>query len=130
MTTLTSTTSQPAPSRLTHGLLRLEGTAFFIAMIALYARLGGSGLAFALLLFVPDVSMIGYLRGPVLGAAVYNAAHVYAGPLAVGVIGLLLGWLPGVQLALIWGAHIGLDRTLGYGLKEPTGFKDTHLSRL
>lgn len=26
--------------------------------------------------------------------------------------------------------HIGFDRALGYGLKYPTGFKDTHLQRV
>jgi hypothetical protein len=29
---------------------------------------------------------------------------------------------------LIWTAHIGFDRMLGYGLKYPTRFKDTHLN--
>jgi hypothetical protein len=140
MTTLTKSTLQNHPARAAQGrpqsqaklrpqtLLRLEGAAVFAAAIALYAHLGGNGLAFALLLFVPDVSMIGYLRGPAVGAAVYNAGHFSAGPLALGVISLLLGWLPGVQLALIWGAHIGLDRTLGYGLKFASDFKDTHLN--
>ena len=130
MTTLTTSSPLTDSGRPARSLLRLEGAAVLTAAIALYAHLGGSGLAFALLLFAPDVSMIGYLRGPALGAVVYNAAHVYAGPLALGVIGLLLGWLPGVQLALIWAAHIGLDRTLGYGLKYATGFKDTHLGQL
>jgi hypothetical protein len=35
-----------------------------------------------------------------------------------------------LQIALIWLAHIGVDRMLGYGLKYPTGFKDTHLQRV
>jgi hypothetical protein len=30
-------------------------------------------------------------------------------------------------LALIWIGHIELDRMLGFGLKYPTRFKDTHL---
>jgi hypothetical protein len=33
-------------------------------------------------------------------------------------------------MALIWLAHIGMDRMLGYGLKYSGGFKDTHLGRL
>ncbi|MDU3890869.1 MAG: DUF4260 family protein [Serratia liquefaciens] len=32
--------------------------------------------------------------------------------------------------ALIWGAHIGFDRALGYGLKYASGFADTHLGGL
>jgi hypothetical protein len=31
---------------------------------------------------------------------------------------------------LIWGAHIALDRVLGYGLKYPDGSKETHLGRV
>ena len=34
----------------------------------------------------------------------------------------------GLSIGLIWIAHIGLDRMLGFGVKYPTGFKDTHLS--
>jgi len=32
-----------------------------------------------------------------------------------------------LAVALIWTAHIGLDRAMGYGLKLPDGFKRTHL---
>ncbi len=35
-----------------------------------------------------------------------------------------------LPLALILFAHIGIDRLLGFGLKYPSGFKDTHLQRL
>jgi hypothetical protein len=31
-------------------------------------------------------------------------------------------------IALIWIAHIAFDRLLGFGLKYPTQFKDTHLN--
>ena len=34
------------------------------------------------------------------------------------------------KVALIWLAHIGMDRLLGYGLKYPSAFKDTHLQRV
>ena len=34
------------------------------------------------------------------------------------------------KVALIWLAHTGADRLFGYGLKYPTAFKDTHLSRV
>jgi len=36
----------------------------------------------------------------------------------------------GVAISLIWIAHIGIDRVLGYGLKYPTAFKDTHLQKV
>ncbi|MEF9606012.1 DUF4260 family protein, partial [Paracoccus sp. PXZ] len=30
----------------------------------------------------------------------------------------------------LWLAHVGFDRVLGYGLKLPSGFRDTHLGRI
>lgn len=85
---------------------------------------------FAVLLLAPDVSMLGYLAGPRIGAAIYNVFHSYPLPFALGVSGLLAGSQLVVGLALIWVSHIGLDRMLRYGLKYPTEFKDTHLGRL
>ena len=35
-----------------------------------------------------------------------------------------------IHMAAIWTAHIAMDRALGYGLKLPTGFTDTHLGRI
>ena len=67
---------------------------------------------------------------PEFGAAVYNAAHTTLGPIALASVGVLADTDWCVQLALIWLAHIGLDRLLGYGLKYPTAFKDTHLNRV
>ena len=46
---------------------------------------------FALLLLAPDVSMVGYLAGPRVGAALYNAFHSYPLPAALGIFGLLGG---------------------------------------
>jgi hypothetical protein len=63
-----------------------------------------------------------------VGAVAYNTLHTYVDPLALGTIGLLAGSDRSVQIALIWFAHIGVDRLLGYGLKYPTAFKDTHFS--
>ena len=55
----------------------------------------------------------------------YNIAHTYVAP-AVLVAVTSLGE-PQVGLALIWVAHIGFDRLLGYGLKYHDGFGHTHL---
>jgi hypothetical protein len=33
-------------------------------------------------------------------------------------------------VAFALGAHIGVDRALGFGLKLPTGVRDTHLGRI
>jgi hypothetical protein len=35
-----------------------------------------------------------------------------------------------LAVALIWIAHIGFDRLLGYGLKYISDFKHTHLQRV
>ena len=50
--------------------------------------------------------------------------------MGLGVIGVVGDSSTATQIALIWLAHIGVDRLLGYGLKYPTGFKDTHLQRV
>jgi hypothetical protein len=96
--------------------------------IALYRHVGESWTVFAVLFFVPDVSFAAYWGGPRLGAACYNVAHSYVGPLILA--GTLVGSGTGLALALIWAAHIGFDRALGYGLKYPTAFSDTHLGRI
>ncbi len=107
--------------------LRAEGLAAFVAGLALFGWLGGWWLAAIPLLLVPDASMIGYLRGPRLGALTYNLVHNWAVGLAVLGLGLATN-LTAVALAgAILIAHTGMDRALGYGLKLPTSFQDTHL---
>src|SRR5215207_1457558 len=63
-------------------------------------------------------------------AAVYNVFHAYPLPAALGAFGLLGGSPVTLAVALIWFAHIGADRLMGYGLKYPAGFEGTHLGRL
>ena len=116
--------------RLPAVLLRLEGAALFAAAVALYVDQGFSALAFALLILAPDVSLLGYLAGPGVGALAYDIVHFEAFPLALGTIGVVGGSDVAVQVALIWLAHVGVDRLLGYGLKYPSAFADTHLQRV
>lgn len=116
--------------RLPRRLLHLEGLAVLVAALALYFDAGYGWLALVLLFLAPDLSMLGYLAGPRVGAFTYDVVHTYALPLALALVGVLGGAELATQLALIWLAHIGLDRLLGYGLKYPTGFKDTHLQRV
>jgi hypothetical protein len=111
-------------------LLRLEGLAAFALGAGLYWQRGESWLLFVLLFFTPDFSFLGYLAGTRVGAVVYNTVHTYALPAALGAAGLLGNNNLAVALALIWAAHIGLDRVLGFGLKYPSAFKDTHLARV
>jgi hypothetical protein len=116
--------------RLPRVLLRLEGLALAAAAVALYFHLDHGWLLLVVLALAPDLSMLGYLAGPRAGAAAYDAAHTTVLPLALGVAGVFADVGLAVQLALIWLAHIGVDRAVGYGLKYPSGFEDTHLQRV
>jgi hypothetical protein len=111
-------------------VLRVEGLLVMVAAAVAYAQFGASWGAFAMLFLLPDLSFLGYLAGPRVGAAAYNAAHSYIGPVATLVLGSLVDSPVAMAAGLIWCAHIGFDRTLGYGLKYTTGFADTHLGRI
>lgn len=106
--------------------LRAEGLALMAAAAGAFAVLGGDWWVFALLFLAPDLTMLGYLRDPRLGAALYNAGHSTIGPLALAAAGWAW-WPAALAPAMIWLAHIGFDRALGYGLKSPAGFGVTHL---
>ena len=108
-------------------LLQIEGVAILTTAIIFYHHLHGSWLWFALLLLTPDLFMLGYLGGKKTGAAAYNFAHTYTAPLAVLSVLCLAGQNSWLWVVLIWLAHIGMDRMLGYGVKYETAFKDTHL---
>jgi hypothetical protein len=111
-------------------MLRVEGATMLAGSVLLYWTGGGSWWLFALLLLAPDLSMLGYLAGPRVGAVAYNVFHSYPLPAALGLVGLFMGVPLAVSVALVWFAHIGMDRLMGYGLKYPTNFKDTHLQRI
>ncbi|KIQ33401.1 hypothetical protein RT97_10505 [Variovorax paradoxus] len=111
-------------------LLRLEGAVVLVAALAAYTQFGLGWGVFALWLLVPDLSLLGYLAGPRVGAALYNATHSYIGPVALLVLGVLAAMPWAVAGALIWFTHLGLDRALGYGLKYASGFGLTHLGRI
>jgi|SRR5579862_135812 len=109
-------------------LLHLEGAVVFVISLLAYHWSHGSWLLFALLFLVPDLSMIGYAVNVRVGAVAYNAVHTYVVPLLLAAFAFRVGDQSSWKLALIWTAHIGMDRALGFGLKYPTHFKDTHLN--
>ncbi|KAB1193788.1 DUF4260 family protein [Haloferax sp. MBLA0076] len=111
-------------------LLRAEGLAVFAASVGAYYALGGPLWLFVVLALAPDVSMVGYLAGARIGSATYNAFHTLVAPVVLAAVGLWHAAPFLVWVALLWAAHIGMDRVVGYGLKYPTEFSDTHLSRL
>jgi hypothetical protein len=116
--------------RLPRVLLRAEGAAVAGAAIVLYFSEGYPWWLLVVLALAPDLSMLGYLAGPRIGAASYDAVHTYVGPIVLGAAGVLADSELAIQLGLIWLTHIGVDRAVGYGLKYPTAFKDTHLQRV
>jgi hypothetical protein len=111
-------------------VLRAERLAIGVAGVVLYLVLGGSWLLLVPLLLAIDLSMIGYLAGPRVGAITYNAAHNFV----IALLTVGAGWWFGLAwlqlLGAVWIAHVGADRALGYGLKLPTDFRDTHLGRI
>ncbi len=113
-------------------ILRLEGLALAIACIWLYGLFHQSWWIFAVLFLTPDLSMLAYLAGPKIGAAIYNFVHSWVTAVALFFLAFYAGGGDTLLLSLpfILGAHIGVDRALGFGLKHRTGFKDTHLGRL
>ncbi len=107
--------------------LRVEGAVLLAASLVGYAATERSWWLVPAVLLLPDIFMAGYARSTRVGALTYNLAHSYPVPAMLGTVGLWNG-SPLVQaLALVWLAHIGMDRALGYGLKHDDGFTHTHL---
>ena len=82
-------------------LLRLEGLTLFVGMTLLYAVWEGSWLVYALLILAPDLSFLGYLAGPRIGAIIYNAAHSYMAPMALMTTGFVLSSPLVLSIAMI-----------------------------
>jgi hypothetical protein len=106
-------------------VLRLEGLIVLVGALLLYVETARSWWTFAALLLAPDIALLGYLAGPRIGALAYNCLHSYIGPLALALI--TRGEGVGFAIALVWIAHCGMDRAVGYGLKYASAFGHTHL---
>jgi hypothetical protein len=130
MTDIAGTDAAGAATGGLRTLLRLEGLTLFVGMTLLYAVWDGSWWVYAILFLAPDLSFLGYLAGARPGAMLYNAAHSYLAPMALITSGLALASPLVLSVAMIWLAHIGFDRALGFGLKYFAGFSFTHLGRI
>jgi Domain of unknown function (DUF4260) len=115
---------------LPRALLHAEGATVFAGATLLYFHGDHPWWLYLVLALAPDLSMVAYLAGARAGAAAYDAVHTSAVPVGVAVAGVVADTRTLVAVALVWLAHIGADRALGYGLKYETGFKDTHLQRV
>lgn len=110
--------------------LRAEGLAGLALGWVVWQSFGGELIWFIPLLLLPDISMLGYLQGPRTGAITYNLAHNWLVGGAVLALGASLEIAPLALAGTVLVAHTGIDRLLGYGLKYPTSFQDTHLGRI
>lgn len=111
-------------------ILRLEGFFTFILMCGLYQHYALDWTLFFYLFLFPDLSFLGYLSSPRHGAITYNLAHTYSMPLILCGLGVGFNELIVLSISLIWMAHIGFDRALGYGLKSTANFHTTHLGTI
>ncbi|MCW2955325.1 MAG: hypothetical protein JWO69_194 [Thermoleophilia bacterium] len=109
---------------------RAEGAAMGAASWVILVDLGFAWWWPIAVFLLFDLSALGYLKNPQLGAAGYNAVHSLVAPLLIGTAALLTGAEDAAFVALTWLIHIGVDRALGYGLKEPDSFSHTHLGRV
>jgi hypothetical protein len=108
-------------------LLKLEELFMFGLSIFLFTKLDFAWWWYPALLLAPDLSMIGYLISPQVGAVTYNFIHHKALGISIFVFGIILASQP-LQLAgLILFGHSSMDRVLGYGLKYSDSFQHTHL---
>lgn len=111
-------------------LLHLEGLLVLMGTGLTYRHLDGPWVMFVALFFAPDLFMLGYLAGVKIGARIYNFGHTYVTAAVAGSLGFFVHAPYLIFVSLIWAAHIGFDRLLGYGLKYETTFKDTHLGKV
>lgn len=111
-------------------ILQIESALFFLISLYLFSLREQSWLIFILLLFTPDISMIGYLKNKKIGTIVYNLIHNYVLAIVLVILGNFTphDWM--VTLGIILFAHVSLDRALGFGLKYKSDFKDTHIQKL
>jgi len=108
-------------------LIKLEELGQFILAIFFFNELPFSWWVFPACLFLPDLSMLGYLVNPKTGAGLYNLFHHKLLAIIIGIGGV---WLANPEITLtgiILFGHSAMDRALGYGLKFNDHFKHTHL---
>lgn len=108
-------------------LLRIEGLCIFASTIWAYSKTGLSWWIFAGGILLPDLGMVGYFKDSRIGAALYNTVHTESLPVLLFCTGYARSRRDVLGAALIWLAHINMDRMFGFGLKYGTGFGHTHL---
>lgn len=111
-------------------LLRAEGMALLLAMVFFYHHLGYPWSQFFWWFLAPDLAFVVYCINTKAGAIAYNTTHSYLLPVMLLLAAFQLNMPFITPFAIIWLAHIGFDRMMGYGLKYASAFADTHLGRV
>jgi len=111
-------------------ILHAEGAVIFVGSVIVYRQGHFGWWLFGLLFLAPDLFMLGYLANAKIGSALYNLVHTLTGPVSFLLGAYCLSAPRLIPYGLIWLAHVGFDRMLGYGLKYPTQFRDTHLQHV
>jgi hypothetical protein len=108
-------------------IIRLEELLLFGLALFLFSILDYGWGTYALLFFAPDMSMLGYLANPRIGAWTYDLVHHKGLSVVLYILGYILSipWLMFAGTILL--GHSSLDRVLGYGLKYSDAFQNTHL---
>jgi len=111
-------------------MIRGEEVVFFGFSIYLFSLLGYAWWLFPLLLFTPDLSMLGYAVNPKVGSVVYNVIHHRGLSVLLYLLGVLVASPVLMLVTIILFAHSTMDRVMGYGLKYSDAFKHTHLGTM
>jgi hypothetical protein len=111
-------------------VLQLEELVMFLCSLLAFSTMPFAWWWFPLLIFSPDISMLGYLVSNKVGAVSYNIFHHKAIALIILVVGyyLLNDYL--LLTGIILFGHSSMDRVMGYGLKYFKGFSFTHLGTI
>jgi hypothetical protein len=105
-----------------------EGAALLVVSLIAYSSTEHAWWLVPALILLPDVFMGGYLHSTQLGAHVYNVAHATILPAVMVGTGWWAGNSWAMAIGLIWLAHIGMDRSLAFGLKYDDHIQHTHMS--
>jgi len=109
-------------------LVQLEEFTVLLGCMFLFSRLDIKWWWFPILIMLPDLSWVGYLINPAVGAVSYNIVHFKGLGIAIGCYGLAKGNRNLMVAGIILLAHASMDRAIGTGLKYSDGFWHTTLS--
>jgi len=111
-------------------LLKLEEAFMFGLSIFLFSKLDYAWWWYPVLILAPDLSMIGYLLNTRIGALTYDFIHHKGLGIALWILGVVISNQLLQLIGLILFGHSSMDRALGYGLKYPDSFHNTHLGKI